>query len=131
MVGDSQFSSFSSYYHSFVWTDANGNGVRDGNEMEDLGTVSGGTLEVLGYGINDSGQVVGRMAMKTGSYAYLWQRNASGVGVFIDLNTLKAGGETGLSLFLARKINNAPRPQIIARGNTKNAPSFATLLTPL
>ena len=120
-----------SYYHAFLWTDANANGVRDGSEMVDLGNVPNGTGDVLGLGINDFGQLAVRGQTKSGPRAFLWQRGANGSGVYTDLNNLKASGETGLILFLARDLNNAPRPQIIARGYYKSGGSdIGALLTP-
>ncbi len=87
---------------AFVWEDLNGNGVSDGAEMIDLGTLGGDFSEAKS--INNLGQVVGWATGDefAGSRAFLWEdldgNGQSDPGEMIDLGTL--GGTSSEAKFI-------------------------------
>jgi probable HAF family extracellular repeat protein len=87
--------------------------------MKDLGTLGSSTS--WGFGINDSGIIVGQATFSNTYHAFIY----SG-GKMKDLNTLITPG-SGWTLLSANGINNAG--QIVGDG-THNGKARAYLLTP-
>lgn len=94
-----------SYSRAFLWQ----NGV-----MQDLGLLNGYYSSSYAYGINDSGQIVG----KYGYHAFLWQN-----GMMQDLGTL-GGSESG-----AYSINN--KGQVAGWAEGTDGQSHAVLWDPI
>src|SRR4029450_468251 len=112
VAGTSTFSS--PWNHAFRWTQAGG--------MTDLGALPGNiplgpTSEA--FGINDSGDIVGRSRFQTGSNpAVLWRN-----GTIYSLPPLTTGVELGT----ARDINNAGK--IVGTADLLNAGTRAVMWT--
>jgi probable HAF family extracellular repeat protein len=89
--------------------------------LKDLGTFAGSTSTLWGFGINDSGLVVGQSTFQSTYHAFVY----SG-GKIKDLNKMIPAG-SGWVLLSANGINSAG--QIVGAG-THNGQSRAFLLTP-
>jgi probable HAF family extracellular repeat protein len=89
--------------------------------LKDLGTFSGSTSTVWGFGINDAGIVVGQATFAGTYHAFVY-----GSGKIKDLNGMIPGG-SGWVLIEADGINAAG--QIVGMG-THNGQEHAFLLTP-
>jgi probable HAF family extracellular repeat protein len=89
--------------------------------LKDLGTFSGSTSTVWGFGINDAGIVVGRATFAGTYHAFVYHS-----GKIKDLNGMIPGG-SGWVLIEADGINAAG--QIVGMG-THNGQEHAFLLTP-
>jgi probable HAF family extracellular repeat protein len=89
--------------------------------LRDLGTFAGSTSTVWGFGINDSGVVVGQSTFQNTYHAFVY----SG-GKIKDLNKMIAAG-SGWVLISANGINSAG--QIVGMGS-HNGRTHAFLLTP-
>ncbi len=95
--------------------------IGTGSQMQDLGALGGPQYTSWGFGINDSGVVVGFANMPQGEHAFVF----SG-GKMKDLNTLIPAG-SGWTLNEAFAVNNAG--QIVGLG-VHNGQSRGFLLTP-
>ena len=89
--------------------------------LKDLGTFAGSTSTVWGFGINDSGVVVGQSTFSNTYHAFVYTG-----GKIKDLNTMIPAG-SGWVLIDARGINAAG--QIVGMG-TINGQEHGYLLTP-
>ena len=104
--------------HAFLWTHH--------KKMVDLGTLSGDFWSV-GLGINDQGRVVGVSANADFSVLRAFVRDG---GKLLDLNSLKATGDTALFLETACSIN--ARGEIIGLAiDLKTGSIHAYLATPI
>lgn len=99
--------------HAFI-TNAKG-------KLEDLGVINGKFSTVWGFGINDSGVVVGQSTYQDFYHAFVYN------GKIKDLNKL-IPKNSGWVLYEARGINNAG--QIICSGMNSAGAQHAILLTP-
>ena len=105
----------------FLWKPATPNGTT--GEMIDLGSLGGS--QSYGYGINDSGQIVGSSTLSNGAPdAFIYQN-----GSMTDLNTL-IPADSGWHLVAATGINRLG--QIVGYGiHTGNGSQEGFLLTPV
>lgn len=87
--------------------------------MTDIGAGYGS----FAYGVNDSGRIVGAMAIGNGNHAYLYSD-----GAISDLNSLSEVNAAGWTLTSASAINSSG--QIVGQGINKDGQVRAFLLTP-
>jgi probable HAF family extracellular repeat protein len=103
--------------HAFLWDSTNG--------MQDLGTLPGPYVAYYAFGINASGQVVGRALDSTFTLdtAFFWD-NSNGMQ---DLNAL-IPPDSGWTVQIASGINDGG--QIVGEGMNPDGQEHAFLLTP-
>ena len=112
--------------------------LHDGNKMIDLGSLGAsrwGSDVSKALGVNSLDQVVGYTylpvvgEMPIQQVAFLWRRDANGIGQMIDLNTLLYGPGRNYRLISATAINDDG--QIVANAYEISSGSVrAVLLTP-
>ena len=106
--------------HAFLWATPGA-----GQEIQILTDPSGS--HTVARGINKSNQIVGQMYSRYGGPC-LWQPQLDGTYQYYNLNKCKYSGATGITLQVARKVNDSGR---IIGSYSSGSAGRAFLLTPV